>query len=113
LAARVRSYFTGGDGRYNIPFILARVAEIETITTADERSALFLEMDLVRQHKPRYNIRLKDDKAPFLVRVDEGQEWPRLELVRSRLDDGARYFGPFPLSFELFLLLDVIKESIP
>lgn len=113
LANRVRSYFNGSDGRYNIPFLLARISDIQTITTTDERQALLLEMDLIRQHKPRYNIRLKDDRAPYLVRIDQANPWPRLELVRSREDDGASYFGPFPLSFELFALLDIIREAFP
>ena len=105
LSNRVRSYFNGGDDRHSIPYLLERVEQIETIVTQSERQALVLESDLIRKYKPRYNIRLKDDRAYYLVRIDTEHEWPRVELVRKANDDGARYLGPFPFSYELRTVL--------
>ena len=113
LKSRVKSYFNGTDERYNVQYLLTHVRHIETISTVDERQAIFLEMDLIHKHKPRYNIRLKDDKAPFLVRIDMTADWPRLELVRRRFNGAATYIGPFPHTFELRALLEVIKNAIP
>jgi len=113
LKARVRTYFTGGDGRYQIEYLLSRVVSFETIVTQTEEQAFLLERDLITKYKPRYNIRLKDDRAYLSLRVDENAEWPRIELVRKRIDDGARYFGPYAFSSELRNLLEVIKKVVP
>jgi len=113
LRSRVRSYFSGGDGRYSIEFLLERVRTIETIVTQDERQALLLEADLIRKYRPRYNIRLKDDRAYLMVRIDENADWPRIDLVRFDREDGARYLGPFAFSYELRTMLDLINRTIP
>ena len=113
LRARVRSYFLGKDERHQVRYLLQRVVEIDKIVTGSEHEALVLERDLITKYKPRYNIRLKDDKAFLSIRIDEHAEWPRLELVRKRFDDGARYFGPYSFSYELRTLLDIIKRTIP
>ncbi|MCB0323753.1 MAG: excinuclease ABC subunit UvrC [Bdellovibrionales bacterium] len=114
LHARVRSYFTkGDDGRYHLRYLMERIDRVDTLVTEDERQALVLENDLIKKYKPRYNVRLKDDKAHLLVRVDQSHEWPRLELVRHPRDDGARYIGPFAFSYELRAMLDVINRSVP
>ena len=113
LKARVRTYFTGGDGRYQIEYLLSRVVSFETIVTQTEEQAFLLERDLITKYKPRYNIRLKDDRAYLSLRVDENAEWPRIEMVRKRADDGARYFGPYAFSSELRNLLEVIKKVVP
>ncbi|MCC6219726.1 MAG: excinuclease ABC subunit UvrC [Deltaproteobacteria bacterium] len=112
LQARVRSYFNESDARYSVRFIVEAVCSIETIVTEDERQALILEGDLIRKFKPRYNVRLKDDRAPLLVRIDEHGEWPRIELVRSHVEDGARYIGPFAFSYELRAMLETIQSTL-
>jgi len=113
LKARVRTYFLGGDGRFQIDYLLQKVTSFETIVTQTEEQAFLLERDLISKYKPRYNIRLKDDKAYLCIRVDERAEWPRLELVRRTQDDGAHYYGPYAFSGELRNILDVIKKVIP
>ena len=113
LRARVKNYFSGADERAQIEFLIERVRIIEKIVTATEQQALVLERDLIAKYKPRYNIKLKDDKAYLSIRVDENVEWPRLELVRRRPDDGARYFGPYSFSHELRSVLEIIKRVIP
>ncbi|MCY4439103.1 MAG: GIY-YIG nuclease family protein, partial [Deltaproteobacteria bacterium] len=63
LRARVRSYLRGGDGRPHVAFLMRQVEDIETLVTSNEKEALILENNLIKQYKPRYNIRLKDDKS--------------------------------------------------
>jgi excinuclease ABC subunit C len=113
LRSRVKSYFKGGDGRVQIQFLMRRVLHVDKIITASEYQALVLERDLITQYKPKYNIKLKDDKAYISIRIDTQATWPRLELVRKRHDDGARYFGPYTFSHELKTMLEIIKKTIP
>ncbi|MEM9693075.1 MAG: GIY-YIG nuclease family protein, partial [Myxococcota bacterium] len=97
LRSRVRSYFqpSSSDGRYFIPFLRTMVADLETMVTATEKEAAVLENDLIKQHQPRFNVKLRDDKDFLCLRLDKSQTWPRLKLVRRPSKDGARYFGPF------------------
>ncbi len=113
LRARVRTYFSGGDGRYQIEYLLRKVAAFETIVTQTEEQAFLLERDLISKYKPRYNIKLKDDRAYLSVRIDDSAEGPRLELVRRAEDDGATYFGPYAFSAELRNTLEVIRKALP
>ncbi len=114
LRSRVSSYFgSSDDGRYHLPYLVEKVASVDTVVTEGERQALVLENDLIKKYKPRYNIRLKDDKAHLIVRIDMSHQWPRLELVRRVDDDGATYIGPFAFGYELRTMLEVIKRSIP
>lgn len=113
LRARVRSYFAGGDGRHSIKFLLRRIAKLEKIVTESEEQAFVLERDLITKYKPRYNIRLKDDKSYLSIRIDENEKWPRIRLVRRVEQDGARYFGPYTFSYELRTILDLIKRVVP
>src|SRR4030095_10421081 len=96
LRGRVRSYFrVGGDGRAYIPFIARKATRVETIVTANESEAILLEDSLIKTLKPPYNLRLKDDKAFILLRLDPSAEFPRFEWVRKRRPDRALYFGPY------------------
>ncbi len=113
LRARVRSYFTGTITHLKTRFLVNDIHSIETIVTSSETEALVLESDLVKKFKPRYNVRLKDDKAHLLVRIDWNHQWPRLELVRKVFDDGAQYIGPFAFTYELRSILEVIKRTLP
>lgn len=96
LRQRVRSYFNkSGDSRYHIKFLMAKVADIEVVLTDTEKEALLLENTLIKQHTPRYNLNLKDDKTYFSLRIDPNEKFARFTIVRKRPDDGARYFGPY------------------
>jgi len=75
--------------------MVAAVAELEIIVTETEREALFLESNLIREHRPRYNVRLKDDKNFPYLRLSVQDEYPRVTLVRRVRRDGAAYFGPW------------------
>ena len=95
LRARVRTYINETDSRYSVKFLMSRVARIEFLVTANEKEALLLENSLIKQYKPRYNVRLKDDKTYVSIRLDVTQDFPRLEIVRRYKKDGAKYFGPY------------------
>uniref|UniRef100_A0A831UEL4 UvrABC system protein C n=1 Tax=Geobacter metallireducens TaxID=28232 RepID=A0A831UEL4_GEOME len=96
LRKRVRSYFTAaGESRWQIRFLVARVTDVEIIVTDTEKEALILENTLIKKHRPRYNLDLRDDKTYFSLRMDMKEEFPRLTIIRKVLQDGARYFGPY------------------
>ena len=97
LRSRVRSYFQEGasDTRAFLPLLRRHVADLETIVTRSEKEAAILENNLIKERKPRYNVKLRDDKEYLSVRLSSEHEWPRLELVRRPKPDGARYFGPY------------------
>ncbi|WP_432821951.1 excinuclease ABC subunit UvrC [Trichloromonas sp.] len=108
LRNRLRSYFSAaGDGRAHIRFLMARVRDIETIVTDTEKEALILENTLIKQHRPRYNITLRDDKTYVSLRLDLAEEFPALQVVRKVRRDGALYFGPFASSSAV---RDTLKE---
>jgi excinuclease ABC subunit C len=97
LRSRVRSYFQEGgtDARYFIPLLRRVVRDLETVVTATEKEAAVLENQLIKQHQPRFNVKLRDDKEFLCLRLDPRKEWPSLETVRRPDADGARYFGPY------------------
>lgn len=95
LKKRVGSYFSGSDSRYQIRFLMGRVASIDWIVTDTEKEALILENNLIKEHRPRYNLSLRDDKTYFSLRLDPSEEFPRITIIRKVPRDGARYFGPY------------------
>lgn len=113
LRARVLSYFRGGDGRYQIEFLVRRVADVECLVTRNEKEALILENNLIKQYKPRYNVRLKDDKSYVSVKITSRDEWPRVLVTRKITKDGSRYFGPFHSASAVRDTIDVIRKVFP
>ncbi len=95
LKARVRSYFTGGDTRPFVARLTRVLGDIETVLTANEKEALLLENNLIKQHKPRYNVMLRDDKTYLSLAIDTKAKWPRVVVVRRSRRRGVRYFGPY------------------
>lgn len=95
LRARVRSYFRrSGDARCSIRHLTSKVEDVDSIVTSNEKEALILEDTLLKKHKPRYNIRLKDDKAYVNIAITIKEKFPRLIVTRKTRTDGTRYFGP-------------------
>ncbi len=114
LRARLRSYFVaGGDGRAQIPLLLARVASVEVILTDTEKEALLLENTLIKKHRPRYNIDLRDDKTYVSVRLDLQEQFPALQVVRQVVNDGALYFGPYSSAGAIRQTLKEIYRIFP
>ena len=95
LAARVRSYLAHDPQRPYLDEMRERATDLDTILTGSEVEALLLESTLIRQHRPHYNVLLKDDKSFPFVKLSVQEPWPRLSVTRRVLDDGARYLGPF------------------
>ncbi len=100
LRDRVKSYFVAGrDDRPQIRFLLRRTADIDFIVTDTEKEALLLENTLIKEHRPRYNISLRDDKSYVSIRIGEEHGFPGISLTRRIRKDGARYFGPYDSGF--------------
>lgn len=111
LKNRVSQYFVANS--QHTPKVLrmvANVASFEYIVTTSELEALILENNLIKKHKPKYNILLKDDKSyPYIV-VDKKSDYPRFDLARRRNDDGMRYFGPFQSSSAVWEIIKTVNE---
>src|SRR5689334_20648965 len=85
LRSRVRNYFgKSGDSRFSVQFLVKNVVSIDTIVTATEKDAFLLENTLIKQHRPRYNVQLRDDKTYISLRIRMNHDYPRLETVRVR-----------------------------
>jgi excinuclease ABC subunit C len=97
LRQRVRQYFqpATGDTRAFVPLLEGIVANIDTVVTSNEKEALLLENNLIKQHQPRFNVKLTDDKNYLVLRLDPRSKWPRLEVVRKIANDKANYYGPY------------------
>ena len=96
LRDRARSYFAkGAKERPQVDFLLNRAKDIEFIVTDTEKEALLLENTLIKRHRPRYNVSLRDDKSYISIRIGRDHPWPGINLTRRLKDDGALYFGPY------------------
>ncbi|KFA90183.1 excinuclease ABC subunit UvrC [Archangium violaceum] len=111
LRNRVRSYFTRtGDTRAFVSLLDQFLGDIETVLVHNEKEALLLENELIKKHKPRFNVLLKDDKQYISLRLDRTQSYPRLEVVRRYEKDGARYFGPYSSASAIRETLRIINR---
>ncbi|MYB27069.1 MAG: excinuclease ABC subunit UvrC [Candidatus Dadabacteria bacterium] len=113
LRARVMSYFQGGSDRGQIPYLVREVDSIDYVVTEGESEALFIENSLIKRHKPKYNIRLKDDKTFSSLRLSVGERFPRLSRTRRIRDDGALYFGPFASGKFLKNTVNLVHRLFP
>ncbi len=114
LKNRVRSYFTSQHA--NSPktkALVSNIADLEYILTDTEVEALILECNLIKEHKPKYNIRLTDDKNYPYLRVTVQEPFPRIEVVRAMKKDGARYFGPYTSAGAVHETLKLLKRLFP
>ena len=114
LRSRLRSYFSAsGDGRLHIPLLMEKVRRIEVIITDTEKEALLLENTLIKQHRPRYNIELRDDKTYVSVKIDLNDPFPMMQVVRQVKNDGAQYFGPYSSAAAIRETLKEIYRIFP
>ncbi|HRW09946.1 MAG TPA: excinuclease ABC subunit UvrC [Caldilineaceae bacterium] len=114
LRNRVRSYFHAS--AQHTPKTTALVAEIEDINwwvTGSELEALILENELIKRYRPRYNVRLKDDKQFPYIKVNWQDDFPKIEVVRRVNKDGARYFGPYTSGRACYQTLDALRRIFP
>ena len=114
LRPRVRSYFQKTtDGRAQIQQLPDRVADIEVIVTGSEVEALHLEQNLVKRHRPPFNVRLRDDKSFPYIAVTVEDEYPRVMFTRERHRQGVWYFGPYANAKKVRETLDVLNRVFP
>lgn len=113
LRARIRNYIHDGDSRYSVKFLMQRVAHIDFLVTNTEKEALLLENSLIKQYKPRYNVRLKDDKTYISLRLNPHEDFPRFTVVRRYKKDGARYFGPYHSAASVRKTMRQIQRLFP
>jgi len=114
LRSRVRSYFhESAQGNMKTARLVADIAGIEFIVTASELEALVLENTLIKRYRPRYNVRLRDDKTYPYVRVTWHEPFPKVMLTRHVVRDGSRYFGPYTSVQAVHQTLDVLRRLFP
>jgi excinuclease ABC subunit C len=113
LRSRVRSYFRAGDARLGLDQMVVRVERIEVIVTSTEPEALHLEQNLIRRHRPPFNVRLRDDKSYPYIAVTVEDEYPRVMFTRERHRRGVVYFGPYANAKKVRETLDVLNRAFP
>ncbi|MFX0168385.1 MAG: excinuclease ABC subunit UvrC [Candidatus Hodarchaeota archaeon] len=113
LKKRVPSHFRGIDRGNIFSPIGQEAVDLEYLVTANESEALVLEDNLIKRHKPRYNIRLKDDKSFPFVRITLAEDFPRVEKTRDLVQDGSRYIGPYSNVKALDGLLKSVNRVVP
>lgn len=114
LKNRVRSYFQGSRNHApKVRVMLEHVTALETIITGSEMEALILESNLIKKHRPKYNIRLRDDKQYPYLRIDVQDAFPRVTIARQIKKDGARYFGPYTSAGAVYETLRLLKRLFP
>lgn len=114
LKNRVRQYFhLSALKPVKVQNMVDNIADFNYIITASESDALLLEATLIKKHKPKYNILLKDDKNFPFVRIDLKEKYPRVTMTRKLTRDGARYFGPFLNGVSIRELLEIIHLAYP
>jgi len=114
LRHRVSSYF--GSGQKLTPKtrrMVSKGADLEYFVTASEQEALILELNLIKRHHPRYNVRLKDDKTFPYLKIGLGEDWPRVHITRRLEENGGRYFGPFASAKSIRQTLKLVKGIFP
>ena len=114
LRHRVRSYF-GSRQKLSLKLrrMMARVSDVDFFITASEPEAIILELNLIKRHRPYYNVRLKDDKSFPYLKIDLAEDWPRVQITRRLEDDGGRYFGSFASARSVRRSLRVVKGIFP
>ncbi len=114
LRVRVRSYLRPqGDGRAHVRLLMARAKDIDWVITESEKEALILENNLIKKHRPRYNVDLKDDKSYLTLKITTREEFPRLEATRRINHDGSLYFGPYSSARDLRATVELINRIFP
>ncbi|MFV0436563.1 MAG: excinuclease ABC subunit UvrC [Desulfopila sp.] len=114
LFKRLSSYTRTSEAEYNkTRIMLGHVVKVDTILTRTEKEALILEASLIKKHRPKYNIILRDDKNYPLIKVTVQEEWPRVMMARRRKKDGARYFGPYSSTTAMWSTLKLIASLFP
>ncbi len=114
LRSRVRSYFHESvDHSRKTQEMVSHITDIEWIVVGSELEALILEMNLIKRHRPKYNVRLKDDKRYPYIKVHWADPFPKVTVTRRIKDDGSRYFGPYTSAWAVHQTLDALRKMFP
>jgi excinuclease ABC subunit C len=114
LKNRVRSYFHAAASHDNKTRRLVReITHIEWIVVGSELEALILEMNLIKKHRPKYNVRMKDDKRYPYIKIHWQEAFPKVTVTRLMQEDGAHYFGPYTSAWAVYQTLDVLRRAFP
>ena len=114
LKNRVRQYFHSNKNHgAKVKAMVAKIADFETIVTASEVEALILECNLIKKHRPRYNICLKDDKSYPYLKLTLAEKFPRVFVTRRLEKDGSKYFGPYTNGFAVKESLELLRKLFP
>jgi excinuclease ABC subunit C len=114
LRHRVRSYFQASASHsLKLHRLIYHIADFDFIVTDSEIEALILECNLIKEHRPKYNIRLKDDKRYPYIKITWQEDYPRVIVTRRMERDGARYFGPFTAVWAVHQTLDMLRRLFP
>ncbi len=113
LRSRVRSYFRANVDSIKTDRLRHEIRDIEIITTESELEALLLENTLIKKHKPKYNVRLKDDKRYPYIKVHWKDDFPKVTVTRRMVRDGSRYFGPYTSGWAVHQTLDMLRKIFP
>ena len=111
---RVRSYFHA-DASHDAKTrrLVREIADIEWIVVGSELEALILEMNFIKKHRPKYNVRLKDDKRYPYIKIHWADPYPKVTVTRQMVEDGSRYFGPYTSAWAVYQTLDVLRRIFP
>ncbi|MBR5059491.1 MAG: excinuclease ABC subunit UvrC [Clostridia bacterium] len=113
LRNRLRSYFNSTPHNERITKMIEKIDRFEYIVTDSEYEALLLECNLIKKHRPKYNVMLKDDKRYPYIRVSVNEDFPAASMVHRKTNDGARYFGPYYLNYTVRSTLDTLSKIFP
>ncbi|KAF0111162.1 MAG: excinuclease ABC subunit C [Chloroflexi bacterium] len=114
LRSRVRSYFQErSDQDRKTRKLVLQIQDLEWIVVGSELEALILEMNLIKKHRPRFNVRLKDDKRYPYIKVHLANPYPKVTITRMMVKDGSRYFGPFTSVWAVHQTLDLLRRIFP
>lgn len=114
LKNRVRQYFRSPEKHPpKVKVMVKHIHEFEYIIVDNEVEALILEANLIKKHKPKYNILLRDDKQYPYIKVTTNEKYPRVLKTRRILKDGAKYFGPYPSAYAVNDTIDIIRNLYP
>ncbi|HLF26752.1 MAG TPA: excinuclease ABC subunit UvrC [Anaerolineae bacterium] len=113
LRNRVRSYFHASHDSLKTLRLVSEIADLEWIITETELEALVLEANLIKKHRPRFNIRLKDDKRYPYIKIEWQNDFPKVLTVRKIEQDGARYYGPYTNAGAVYATLDTLRRIFP
>ncbi|MDR2267220.1 MAG: excinuclease ABC subunit UvrC, partial [Christensenellaceae bacterium] len=114
LKTRVRQYFNPSSSKTEKTMILVeKIADVKYIITPTELDALILENNLIKEHKPKYNILLKDDKTYPYIKINTKSDFPSPEITRRLKPDGCKYFGPYMIGITATSILDLLQIAFP